>query len=214
MPASVTSNASAANTPSSVAVRRGAASASDRRSSRVCMFSTGWLGSTACTVLRSTLPNARRIAGRAHEHLAGKPKRRLRQRHVDLRDRLLRQAELPDVADDADHREPLRRRRLPGCGRSPGLGGTGNDTRLPIGSVPSQYFVIALLIDDDAHRFFGVEIVERAAAHQRNADRAEVLRARHADIRGRAALGIVDRRGPRCRIASCPARRRRAARRW
>ena len=38
MPASVTSSASAANTPSSVAVSRGAASASDRRSSSVCTF--------------------------------------------------------------------------------------------------------------------------------------------------------------------------------
>ena len=54
----------------------------------------------------------RRIAGGAHQHLPGNAERRLRQRQVDLRDRVLGEAELPDVADHADHREP-RRRRLP-----------------------------------------------------------------------------------------------------
>ena len=54
----------------------------------------------------------RRITGGPHQHLPGKAERRLRERHVDLRHRLLREAELPDVADHADHGEPFRRRRL------------------------------------------------------------------------------------------------------
>ena len=113
--------------------------------------------------------------------------RRLRERHVDLRDRFLRQAELPDIADDADDGEPLLR----GVG-VPRAGGAGSAIRLPIGSVPSQYFVIALLMTDDAQRFLGVEIVEDAAADDRHADGREILRRRDADVGSRPAFGIVD----------------------
>ena len=68
-----------------------------------------------------------RIAGRAHEHLAGEAERRLRQRQVDLRRRVAAEAELPHVADDADDGEPRLRR----C---------SIEMRVPIGSraVPSS----------------------------------------------------------------------------
>ena len=58
-----------------------------------------------------------------------------------------------------------------------------------IGAVPVPRH--RLVDHDHAHRLFGVEVVEGAAAHERNADGGEVLRARHPDVGGRTPLGIV-----------------------
>ena len=97
MPASVTSSARPAKTLSSVAVRRGAARASERRSSSVCMFSTGWFGSTRVHGCAQRLREARGLRRRADQHLAREVERGLGQRHVDLRHRLLGEAELTHV---------------------------------------------------------------------------------------------------------------------
>ena len=158
---------------------RGAASASDRRSSSVCTFSTGWLRIDRVDGVAQHVAERRRIAGRAHEDLPGNPERRLRQRHVELRDRLLRQAELPDVADHADDGEPVR-----GAAHSAGRPALICD---PTGSVPSQYFVIALLITTTRIDSSVSRSLKTRPLTTRNADRARSIAARDADVRWSAA---------------------------
>ena len=96
------------------------------------------------------------------------------------------EAELPDVADDADDGTTRPRR---------GVHWAGGDRQRDllsdrIGAVPVLRH--RLVDHHHAHRFFGVEIGEDAAAHHRHADGGEVLRRRDADVRRRTPLRIVD----------------------
>ena len=160
MPVTVTSNASPANTDSSVAVRRGVASDTFRISSSVRTFSIGTSGSTACTASRMIADGGRRIASHPHQRAPLQAAAGLPQRLIDLRHRFAIQSKRLDVADHSDDRAP----RLPVVQATPP---NRSDRAVPVAHH-------RLVDDDDAWRFLVIELDEHPSAPHRDAERVEV----------------------------------------
>ena len=201
-PAAVMSSAMPANTPMSVAVRRGA---DERRRTHL----------VERPELIDRLLRIDRVHGAAHLldercRIAGRPRqehdrqqRRLRQRTIE-RLRRLRRQRAPHVADDADDPQP----GSPVVGRDPRAHGIGLREELP-----------GHRIADDRDRLAvgDVAVVEESSSQQRNADGLKIARAtptalRHAAAappRSRAAPRRERRRESRRRRSSETSRRRR-----